>query len=182
MWVYARESVFVNPPTGSGKSLCYAALPFVFDALRETSARAAADQSLPSSPVVVFKHAHTHELQTLCQRPSLVHNLCQMYFFEYGWGCDNASIWTHIALHIPTCSTAQVSTSQGFTWERTILNNWTLDRRARFSGARSDWPEYERTDKAWGRGYPGKWSSWTGTTGQEPDMRLRRCERCTISN
>ncbi len=53
---------------------------FVFDALGETNARAAADRSLPSSPVVLFRHAHARELQKLRQRPSLVLNFCQTYF------------------------------------------------------------------------------------------------------
>ncbi len=51
------KDMFVNPPTGREKSQCYAALPFVFDALRETSARAAADGSVLSFLVVLFKRA-----------------------------------------------------------------------------------------------------------------------------
>ncbi len=99
---FVLGQMFVNPPTGRGKSQCYAAVPFVFDALRETSARAAADRSLPSSPVVLFRHEYARELQTLRQRPSIVHNFCQTYFFRVRLGTRLIDYVHHTST--PLCS------------------------------------------------------------------------------
>lgn len=45
------KDVFINLPTGSGKFLCYAALPYVFDELREKNGLAGTFQSIVVEPL-----------------------------------------------------------------------------------------------------------------------------------
>ena len=56
-----RRDVFVSLPTGSGKSLCYAILPKVFDILRGRSSRSIA---IVISPLISLMKDQVHSLET----------------------------------------------------------------------------------------------------------------------
>ena len=55
-YVYGRDT-FVSLPTGSGKSLCYCALPLVFDKLRKTKDRSI---TLVVSPLIALMKDQVH--------------------------------------------------------------------------------------------------------------------------
>ena len=59
-FIHGRD-VFVSLPTGSGKSLCYAILPKVFDILRGKSSRSIA---IVVSPLISLMKDQVHSLET----------------------------------------------------------------------------------------------------------------------